>query len=343
LDHIDYKYIGLISGFLSKFKKAKNTYNFRCPFCGDSKKNPNKARGFIINTDNHVVYKCHNCGVSTNLYKLIEFFSSELAKQYNTEKFIDNNEHLKPRLVDKKRDFTDLSKPVFIKYSPLKDLKKISQLRYDHPVKKYVEKRLIPANLHHKLFYVPKFKKWVNTFIPEKFDLKSEDEPRLVIPFVDCYGNLIGFQGRNFSKNEPRYITIIVDKTKPKMYGLDHTDLQKQTYIFEGPIDSMFIPNSLAMAGSDCFSSLEQLKIDKNNIVICYDNEPRNKEIVKKIEYMIDLNFKVLLWPDYIKQKDVNDMVIAGMKPADIKLIIDSNTFKGIEAKLRFCKWKKIN
>jgi len=344
LDHIDFKYIGLVSTHLQGFKKKNNIFNCRCPFCGDSKKNRSKARGYIIENKGKVFYKCHNCQVSTNLYKFIEFCNPELASLYKSEKYISTNEQTRAtrvKLVDKQRDFTETSKPIFIKYSPLKQLQKVSQLRPDHPVKKYVEKRLIPPKFHHKLFYAPAFKTWVNSFIPQKFDLNQPDEPRLVIPLLDSYGNLIGIQGRNFSKNGLRYITIIVDESKPKVYGLDHTDISKTTYIFEGPIDSLFIPNSLAMSGADCLQALGKLNITEENVVMCYDNEPRNKQIVERIEKMIEKGFKVLLWPNTIKYKDVNDMVVAGMKPADIKLIIDSNTFSGLEAKMQLSIWRK--
>jgi len=342
MDWLDHKYIGLASSHLSLFKRKNNLYNFRCPYCGDSKKSRTKARGYIVESKGKAFFKCHNCGVSTTLHKLLQHINIDLADQFKAEKFKDKHgDALRPKLIDVIPDITSTAKPVFIKYSPLKTLKKVSQLRPDHPVKQYVQKRLIPSNFHHKLFYAPKFKEWVNSFIPNKFDLETPDEPRLVIPLLDSYGNLIGLQGRNFSKKGLRYITIIVDESKPKVYGLDHTDIKKLTYVFEGPIDSMFIPNSLAMSGADCLHSLQQIGIEQSNVVMCYDNEPRNAEICKRIGKVIDLGFKVLLWPPHIKQKDVNDMVVTGIKPVDIKLIIDNNTFCGLEAKMRFATWRK--
>lgn len=343
MDWLDHKYISLAAPHLSQFKQKNGLYNFRCPFCGDSKKSRTKARGFIVETKGKVFYKCHNCSIAAPFFKLLSHLNAELADQYRTDRFKEKHGDVprKQKLFEKVPDITSTAKPVFIKYSPLKDLKKISQLRPDHPVKQYVQKRLIPSNFHYKLFYAPMFKQWVNTFIPDKFDVSTPDEPRLVIPLLDSYGNLIGIQGRNFSQKGTRYITIIVDESKPKLYGLDHTNVNKITYVFEGPIDSMFVPNSIAMAGADCVAALRQAGIDQSNVVLCYDNEPRNKEICNRIEKMIDLGFKVLLWPSHITHKDVNDMVIAGVKPADIKLIIDNNTFSGLEAKLQFTIWRK--
>lgn len=342
MDTVDFKYIGLISSQLANFKRKEKFYNFRCPFCNDSRKNKHKARGYIYELKGNVLFKCHNCNVSTTFFKLIEHVNSEMGSLYKSEKFKEKYEATRVPLVSKQPDITSTAKPVFIKYSPLKDLQKVSQLKPDHPVKIYVVKRRIPSNYHFKLFYAPKFRRWVNTFIPDKFDLNQPDEPRLVIPLLDRFGNLIGIQGRGFSKTGIRYITIIVDESKPKIYGLDHTDTAKYTYLFEGPIDSMFIPNSLAMCGADCIFAIKSLNLQKNNFVFVYDNEPRNKQIVDRIEKMIDNGYRVCLWPQHIEHKDVNDMVMAGMKPADIKLIIDVNTFSGLEAKLQISMWRKI-
>lgn len=345
MDWIDQKYISLLSGNLQQFKKKNDTYNFRCPICGDSKKSKLKARGFLVEQGTMVFYKCHNCSVSKPFPKFLEYCNPDLYNDYKNEKYLEKHGHERRlKLVDKVPDITSTAQPIFIKYSPLRDLKKVSQLRPDHPAKLYITKRMIPSNFHFKLFYAPKFRQWVNSFIPDKFDLTKPEEPRLVIPLLDSYGNLIGIQGRGFSSREPRYITIIVDETKPKVYGLDHTDLSKPTYLLEGPIDSMFIPNSLAMAGSDCLSAIKllQRQREKLDLIFVYDNEPRNKEIVGRIEKMVDNGWKVALWPPHIKQKDVNEMVMAGMKPADIKLIIDNNTFSGLEAKLQISVWRKV-
>ncbi|NDG33366.1 DNA primase, partial [bacterium] len=220
----------------------------------------------------------------------------------------------------------------------LNTLKKVSQLDHAHPAKRYVESRKIPSNIHFKLFYAPKFKAFVNSLVPDKFD-SSIDEPRLIIPFVDQNQNLIGFQGRNFSNEGIRYITIMLDKDKPKVYGLESCNLKEKFYVFEGPIDSMFIKNSIAMAGSSLDKLLEPYKA---NAVIVYDNEPRNKEIINNIEKYVSHGYKVCVWPDGIQEKDINEMILGGKQAADIKLIIDNNTFVGLSAMIKVKTWKKV-
>lgn len=229
--------------------------------------------------------------------------------------------------------------PRYLLDSPIKELKKISQLRHDHPAKLYVIKRKIPPKLHSQLFYAPNFNKWVNSFIPKK--MPDIVEPRLVIPFIDKKNNLVGFTGRSFGNENLRYVTVMINDSSPKIYGLDRVNLTKTTYILEGPIDSMFIENSIAMAGTGIENAGQLAGIDPSRCVMVYDNEPRNKDIVKKMRKLIKKGWSVCIWPESIKEKDVNDMVLAGMQPEAIMNIIKENTCSGLEASLRLETWKK--
>lgn len=340
MDWIDQKYIGLLSNRVQLFKRVNSTtYNFRCPLCGDSKTNKYKTRGYIV--EKPVVgtlYYCHNCHESISLLNFLRRVDPTLAEEYKRDKFIDKNiENKEPK--EEVRDISKVTVPTFMKGdSPLKSIKKISQLSPEHPAKKYVQKRGIPANVHYKLFYAPKFKEWVNTIIPEKFKPEN-DEPRLIIPFLDQDGNLFGFQGRSFRKDGIRYITIMIDESKPKVFGLDTVDPAGKVFVVEGPIDSMFLPNCIAMAGSSV--KLEDVFPNKprNEIVVVMDNEPRNKDIVNTIDKYIDEGYSVCIWPEEVHQKDINDMVLEGLDP---EWIILQNTRSGLIAKAALTQWKKI-
>ena len=73
MDHVDSKYVNLISARLEKFKRVKtDLYNFRCPICGDSKKNKSKTRGYIYSVKSNTNFKCHNCGASMSLNNFIK-------------------------------------------------------------------------------------------------------------------------------------------------------------------------------------------------------------------------------------------------------------------------------
>lgn len=343
---LDAKYISLMSFRLRNFKrKGNDQWNFSCPFCGDSKTDKRKARGYIYYRKGKYRFYCHNCSVpGVDVPKLVRHVDPVLYDEYIREKIAAD--------PDKKTDlqeFVDKMKPpVFMKgASPLRHLKKISLFRPDSNVKLWVDSRKIPSETHYRLFFCKAFKHWVNEHcIPDKFDADSltRDEPRLIIPFLDKEGNMFGFQGRSFAKNSKiRYITIILDESKPKLFGLDTVDPKlPNVYVVEGPLDSLFIPNCVASCGSDLTSSIHHITEDRSKFVVVYDNEPRNEEIVKKIERSIDQGFRVCIWPEGIEQKDINDMVLAGLDRTKVVDIINNNIYSGLEAKLKFYQWKKV-
>lgn len=341
MDWLDTKYANMLSLRLERFKRVNNNFNFRCPVCGDSKKNKSKTRGWILTDNTKSRFYCHNCSASMAFPKFLKFVDHNLYFEYVKERLLENSGG---KTVEKKPDFTvTMKKPEFVKSTGLSTLKKISSLPVDHPAKLYIQSRYIPPEVHHKLFYAPKFKAWVNSVLPGKFRDVTKDEPRLIIPFLDENKNLFGFQGRSFKKNDDlKYITILLDESKPKMFGLDTVDPTKTVYALEGPIDSLFIQNAIASAGGRIDSNLQLTNLPKDNIVIIYDNEPRNKETTNKMESAIELGYKIVIWPEIIKEKDINDLIIAGHSRDSIKNLIDMNIYYGLAAKLKLITWKKI-
>ena len=323
MDLIDSKYVGLISSRLQKFKKVKpDLYNFRCPICGDSQKNKNKCRGYMYVVKNNTNFKCHNCGASLSLNNFIKKLDTTLHKQYTLEKFKEG--HTGRNFVSEEPVF-EFKKPVFKKKL---DLPKASE---NDDARKYLEDRKLNPE---KFYYTNKFKEWTNTK-KQTFDSTYRDEPRIIIPMYDRGKNLIGFQGRSLTPNSVKYITVMLEDEAPKIYGLETIDEKLPIYVVEGPFDSTFINNSVALCGSD--GDLGYL--EGSDIILVYDNEPRNREIVGRIERCIDRNQKVVIWPNGIIEKDINDMIIAGH---DVMSMIKSNTYSGLEAKVKFNIWKKI-
>lgn len=342
-DYVDQKYLNFLSTKVDQFKrKTDSLYNFRCPYCGDSQKNKNKARGYVITSGAHYMYKCHNCGIGASFTKLLKHIDPELHKEYSAEKFLNKGKRQPIQAKRVQRDYTKFYRPSYTKDTAFKDVKNVAQLPAEHPVKKYVVKRRIPNPYHNKLFFVPKFMEFANTFIPGKFDPEKigKDEPRLVIPFLDSRGTLFGFQGRALIKdNKIRYITIIFNHDVPKIYGLDTVDWSKTIYIVEGPIDSMFLDNTLAMMGSSL--NAEELFQGKD-VVFVYDNEPRNKDIVKLMDKVILQGHSIVIWPKSVEEKDINDMILANRDVEEIQAIISNNTFKGLSAMAKLSEWRKV-
>ena len=321
----------ILSSQLQRFKKTGDfLYNFRCPYCGDSQKSQSKARGFVFRKESNLIYKCHNCGVGASFNNMLKYVDPKLHKDYILERYKPNEPNVP--------DIGKFTQPKFMKGpSPLKSLKKISSLKHDHPVKRFVDDRRIPSTLHFELFFAPKFYEWVNKVVPNKFPSLKGDHPRLVIPFFDENNKMFAFQGRAFGNEIPKYITIILDPDKNKIYGLNRLDSTKQIQVTEGPIDSMFLDNCVAVAGAD-FSGLPV-----DNTTIIFDNERRNVEILKQIEKTIDLGYNVVLWPDDVKEKDINDMILAGRTKEEVQSIINKNSYQGNMAKIRFVTWRKRN
>ena len=339
---IDLKYCGILSVRLDRFKvKQNNPYkaNCRCPLCGDSQKSRTLSRGWFIEKENTAFYHCFNCGVSHPLWRFLKLTDMNLYNEYVVDTQLEKYGRKKDLPPAKPIDTLVQKVPNFRKAgSPLIRIKKMSQLSIDHPARAYIDKRLIPINQHYRLYYAPKFAEWVNTIIPDKLPVGDRDKPRLILPFIDKDGEVYGFQGRAFDKTSIRYITIMIDENKPKVFGLDKVNFDKKYYVVEGPIDSLFMSNAVAMAGADANASgLENL----SNAVFVFDNEPRNKEIVRRMEVMIDRGYKVCIWPQKLAVKDINDMIVSGLSAADIELIIDNNTHSGLSGKLTIATWRK--
>jgi len=323
MDLVDSKYIGLVSSRLQKFKRVKSDlYNFRCPICGDSTRNKNKARGYIYAVKNNTNFKCHNCGASLSFNNFLKEMDPTLHKQYTLEKFKEGHTGRGFVVEAPKLEF---KKPVFKKSL---NLPKASEVP---AAKEYLEKRKLDPQ---KFYFAHKFKEWTNTQ-KVTFDTIGRDESRIIIPMYDRDNNLIGFQGRSLVPNSVKYITVMLDEEAPKIYGLNTVDEKLPVYVVEGPFDSTFVNNSVALCGSDG----DVRCLEGSSVVFVYDNEPRNREIVNRISKCISRGERVVIWPSGIVEKDINDMVLSGLNVMDV---LKSNTYSGLEAKIKFNNWKKI-
>jgi len=322
--YIESKYIGLVSARLEKFKKTKDyLYTFRCPYCGDSKKSKNKTRGYFYKYKNNFVYKCHNCGISKGFSKFLKDTDIVLHAQYIMERY-------KEGLSGEHRGVEDpvfsISKPIF------KKKVKLPLASTNAKASDYLKKRKLNPT---KFYYAEGFKHFCNIYKPT-FESTRNDNARIVIPMYDENKSLIGFQGRAlYAFQKPKYLTVMLNEDSPKLYGLDTINKEKPIYIVEGPFDSTFLENSVAMCGSD----VDVRTLGWSDHIWVFDNEPRNRENINRISKTIDRGDKVVIWPSHIVEKDINDMVLSGH---DVENLVESNTYKGLEAKLKLKSWKKV-
>lgn len=325
MDFVDSKYISLLSPRLDKFARKKpDLFNFRCPLCGDSSKNKTKTRGYLYAMKTNTNFKCHNCGSSMSFNNLLKKLDPVLHSQYQMEKFKEGHAGKNFPTPKPTLEFT---KPTFKKKTKIR----LPKASTNDEAKSYLEKRKLDPD---KFYYTSSFKKWANT-LTRAFDSTQYDDARIVIPLYTAEGDLFGFQGRALGPSKVKYITIMLNDDHPKVYGMENVDLSETVYVVEGPFDSTFIDNGIAMCGADV--DLHTLHI--KDLVYVYDNEPRNREICSRIEKVIKKRHKVVIFPERIKQKDLNDMVLAGI---DVNSVLKSNTYHSLTATIKFNEWKKL-
>ena len=348
--YIDKKFINMVSAQLQNFKwKKENLANCRCPICGDSSKNKNKARGFFYQKGNDFFYKCHNCSVGQNLYNFLKDVAPSLCKEYSLERYRNGengkSNYKKPKEEDLFR-FKN-SKPKFKKKDKLLDgLVCLTELTDEHVAVKFANMRMIPKQHFKLLYYTDDFTKFAGKLDGDN-TLYGKEE-RLVIPFFNSHGDVVACQGRALNmadevraRETVKYITIKGDKSIDRLwYGLWRVDPKKRVYVVEGPIDSLFLENATAMVGAGALKEIP-LRFGNSKMTYILDNEPRNRQICAYIEKLIELDRDVCIWPDNISEKDINDMVYR-MSTRKIQKLIDDNTYRGLEARLRFREWRKV-
>lgn len=340
MNYVDVKYVGILSSRLDNFKKKTNTlYNFRCPICGDSEKNRYKARGYLYPSQDGTsfIFKCHNCGDTRSLANLIKLLDHTLYQKYLLEGFGKKDKRFQPKAKKKKTPKIDAS------YLERLGAERVDRIPKNHAVHQFINDRRIPDSSLSRLYYIHDDK------MLEKVDpiYKGRiigNQPRLVLPFFNREESLVGIAARAINgASTLRYLAFRLDKDAPMIFGLDRIkrNSRDSVYVVEGPIDSLFLPNAIAVGGAD-FKKLES-EIRKDKCIIIFDNEPRNIEIIKRMKSLIDDGYNVCIWPQNIKEKDINDMVLSGIPASKIQDVINKNTYSGLKAMTAFNAWKKVS
>ena len=316
----DLEFINTISTRLPKFKKQGNNFVCRCIVCGDSQKSKSKTRFYILPINDTYYVKCHNCGYSTSFGNFLkEFFHDEYGK-YALSKF-------------SKSDVKEEQKIIKPTHKINKLLSVCNNIRHNTIEGLYLTNRGLDIS---KFLCIKDFS--IFSKIVKKYkDSKLPNDSRIIIPFYTRNGILFAIQGRAIDKNSIRYITLKFNESLPLIYNWNKIDFSKTIYVTEGAFDASLLDNACAVAGSD-FSKIFS-HFSKNDVVIVLDNEKRNKEILKKYEMVIEKGYRIVIWPDNIKEKDINEMMLNDI---DFSSVLVENTYSGLKAKVEFNKWKKI-
>jgi len=334
----DLKYLKLISNRLPLFKqKSERLYNCRCILCGDSSKKQSKTRGYFYVAKNDLYYKCHNCSVSMHFGSFLKQLDSFQYNQYVMERYNEGLPMNKPhqKIEDKFRK----EEPVFEKKEETlldKILDRLDTLPEDNEAVQFCLKRKIPKAMFNRLYFISNIKHIVQ--LSDKYkDKITTEEPRLVIPFYNNIGQLSGVTCRGLRGESLRYLVIKIKEDDALIFGMNEVDKNKPIYVTEGPLDSLFLPNAIAVGGTS-FGKMELLDLPKDKLVMIIDNQPRNKDVVRVLDKVIERHYNVVIWPQNIEEKDINEMVENGI---DAAKIVAKNIFSGLEAKMKFTEWKR--
>lgn len=334
----DIKYLRMIGSRLPQFTpKAEGPTNYlwncRCVLCGDSQKKKNKIRGYFYRSKNALAYKCHNCGASMYFGTFLKQFDATLYHEYSYENYLENKT---PAFEDTVkfvpvRAFAEKVEGKFLTDVAIP----LSDLCEENEAVQYCLSRQIPEQHFSKLFWIERAKD-IAKIAPEKYASIQNDEPRLVIPFYDEHGQLTEVTMRGLRGESLRYINVKMIEDATAIFGLDTVDREETIMVTEGPLDSLFLENAIAVGGTG-FIKLEPLPIFKEQFVLIFDNEPRNKDVCKVMEKFVNMGYRVVIWPCEVKEKDINEMVLVGRDP---ERIIEANVYQGLMAQAKFSFWK---
>ena len=338
---VDVKYANMISNKLSYFRIIKNNpyiANYRCPLCDDINEK-RRARGYLLEKKGKIISYCHNCGSSMILQNFIEIIDPYLYSQYKIEL-------LKERWVNHKKPVDEIidTPPIFKPKSLLLGLK--LSLNSNNIAFEYAKNRKIPESFYQSLYFCDNINN-ISKKIERYDNINFYDAPVLVIPFFDKdekYGYL---SCRSLVSESPfRYIVLEVDNSMPKIWGIEYIDWKQPIYIFEGPIDAMCVPNSLALAGVSSDKSIEYIlnHTSKDNIVFSFDNELYNRDVLKQIRKKIEQGFSVVICDKNFKGKDINEIITNEiMTPDEIYKYLKDRTFSGLRAKVELSYQLKLS
>lgn len=337
MSFLEEQYLRRVSYKLRNYKEnGRHRFNFSCPICNDSSKKKNKARGFAFDKSGRLNVYCHNCGYSKSfpnflkdidqlMYQefVMERFKEKMAGEINADP-MESGESFMAKILETRKYIPDIFSP----------LPRLNELRPSHQARMYADSRKLPLN-DFEFYFVEHFIEWTKGHTDKFESVEGDTHPRVVIPFYARDGHILGYTARALNGEEPKYYRIFVDNDeKEKFFGIDRLDETKQVYVLEGEIDSMFLPNALAVSNGKLHTYMNK------NAIYIPDADKRNLHIVRNIKEMLDLGLKVCLLPDTLPGKDINDLVVAGFDTEKIVAIINANVYQGMTGLLKFNQWK---
>lgn len=309
--------IHLLAPHLVRFVKVKDgLYNFRCPICGDSQKNSFKRRAYIYSKGDTYNFYCHNCLYSVSLYNFVKTHFPFILQSLNLSQVFFNNIQAKADLVWEKK-----------KKPPNITMHNVQTLPENHIALQYIKQRKIPKS------------KWDIIYYSDNLTNELQCPFNKGLLFKECDSLLVA---RNLDfTSKKRYFIQRDDENA--LFNIKTLKTQNQVIIVEGLIDSLFLNNAIPSLNSNLISTsynlMHNFNVKKSDIILVWDNEPFNRNIVSNMQKAIMDNFKVFIPPKGLECKDINEMVLSGVEQNEI---INNSAYLGIEAKMKFNLWKRV-
>ena len=341
--YIESMFVPRLSSRVKRFRQVKPyTWNFACSICGDQSKGKQKYRAYVFPMKGFLGYKCHHCGASMSFGNYLKMEHPDLYKEFVVERYKESTSSRVPHSDIK--EVMEINKVSSNEGSFYDGLERCSELSPDHSAVRFLISRQIPKQFWDDLWYCEFIKEFANSVAPGTFKKESYDHPRVIIPYKNKEGEVVAFTARALGTEEPKYLMVKLDEDAERIYGIERLDYGKTIYVTEGAIDSMFLPNAIAISGASYNTPfLQELSNKGHRFVIVPDNEPRNREVCANIKTAIKFNYNISLLPSTIKQKDINDMIKAGMTPVEVLSLIEANVTYGLAAMMRYNIWTKVN
>lgn len=336
MSYVDREFAERALSHQPRFRRVNGTdfkLNCRCMLCGDSQKDEHKARFWVYPAGDSLRIHCFNCDADMWFNVFLKEQEPDLYRDYLLEK-------RKEQIYDAPLVKKEAPKPVKEFIEKLDYCERLDRLPKEHPIVKYVVARCIPESAFKRLWFTNDWPALVNSINPGTYKNET-NEPRLVIPIFNKEGKIESFQGRALRKDAPqKYITIKANEHATKIYGLDTVDGSKDVYVMEGPIDSLFIENAIAITGG----SLDLNTVPfKDNRIWVMDAENRHPDTIKRMRKLVDAGERVVFWDKWnYSGKDINEFVRNGASIKRIEEYIKMNNESGLMAKLRLNKYAKV-
>jgi len=284
-----------------------------CPYCGDSHTDDTKKRGNIY--WDTLQYHCYNCSHHTNLYSFLRDHDVRLPNtgdSFDVIDYIKTNERSVKKIETIKHSVFSKADELAIPIDKFKSFFKAKEITPGDWIWFKLKERL----LHH---------------MSDQF-LYSERDQKLWILNLTPTGNILSVQSRRMKGKGSRYLTYDLPKLYQEMnieinidedvlvsiskvstlFGIMQVNFQRDVTIFEGPLDSKFMTNSLALATAGRSTN----EFDEMATVrYMFDNDKTGKE---KMAEKLKKGRPVFMWSKFLKEneldtyniKDLNDLMI---------------------------------